>query len=81
MNKKIKLMYFAKIRQLTNTDQEILFSNAETPRDLYLELQIKYKFDYPLTSLKVAINEEYCSFDSKIESNDTVVFIPPVAGG
>jgi molybdopterin converting factor subunit 1 len=81
MNREIKLIYFAKVRQLTGIDQEIITTNALTARDIYLELQKKYDFNFPDNYLRVAINEEYSSFDTELQSGDTLVFIPPVAGG
>jgi molybdopterin converting factor small subunit len=31
--------------------------------------------------LKVAINDEFAAWDTQLASGDTIVFIPPVAGG
>jgi molybdopterin converting factor subunit 1 len=81
MTREIKLIYFAKVRQLTGIDQEIISTKATTPREIYKELQIKYNFNFPENYLKVAINEDYSHFDSELKSGDTLVFIPPVAGG
>jgi molybdopterin converting factor subunit 1 len=81
MNKEIKLIYFAKIRQLTGKNQETMLTDAANAREVYLELQKKYDFNFPEKYLKVAINEEYSSFDAILNPGDTLVFIPPVAGG
>jgi molybdopterin converting factor subunit 1 len=81
LNKEITLIYFAKIRQLTNVDREIISTSAISAREVYLELQKKYEFNFPENYLKVAINEEYSSFETVLKNGDTLVFIPPVAGG
>jgi molybdopterin converting factor subunit 1 len=81
VTKEIKLIYFAKIRQLTNIDQEIINTQARTAAEVYTELQKKYDFNFPEHYLKVAINEEYSTFETKLKTGDTLVFIPPVAGG
>lgn len=43
------------------------------------------KFEYPafkdLTSLLVAINDEYANTTANIKSEDEVAIIPPVSGG
>lgn len=81
MHKEINLIYFAKIRQLTKIDQERILTSALNAREFYKELQKKYDFNFPENYLKVAINEEYSSFETELKSGDTLVFIPPVAGG
>lgn len=81
MNKKIHLIYFANVRQMTNVDKETIETLANTPKEIYKELQLKYDFNFPEHFLKVAINENYASFDEELRDGDTVVFIPPVAGG
>lgn len=81
MNKEIKLIYFAKVRQLTGKDQETISTSALNPHEVYIELQKKYDFNFQENYLKVAINEEYSAFDTVLKNGDTLVFIPPVAGG
>lgn len=81
MNKKINLIYFASVRQITNIDSEIIETSSNTPREFYQELALKYHFKFPENFLKVAINEDYSNFDDQINDGDTLVFIPPVAGG
>ena len=49
------------------------------------ELLNYLKFEYPafkdLTSLLVAINDEYANTTANIKSEDEVAIIPPVSGG
>ena len=49
------------------------------------ELLVFLKSEYPafnkLTSLLVAINDEYAQHDAEINHNDEVDIIPPVSGG
>jgi len=40
-----------------------------------------YNIDVQLEEALVAINEEYATDDTVINSGDTVAFIPPVSGG
>ena len=51
-----------------------------TPADLFAELQTRYRFP-AMTSVKVAINDEFADWDRQLQDGDCVVFIPPVAGG
>ena len=77
----IKIQYFAALRELTGCACETLSvqagSNATT---VYQQLNNQY--DLPdQKRLKVAINDCFCSWESVLTNDDTIVFIPPVTGG
>jgi molybdopterin converting factor subunit 1 len=79
--KKINLKYFAKLRDDTGKSSEIIETDLNTLSDIYDLLSEKYKLSLSKEFLKVAINDEFCDWDTEIKDNDTVVLIPPVAGG
>ena len=54
---------------------------AGTPRQLYEELRQRYPFSLPPEMLRVAINSDFGDWDQRLSEGDSVVFIPPVAGG
>jgi molybdopterin converting factor subunit 1 len=78
---KINIIYFASLKDQSNKSNEKIQTESKTVDDLFNELNVKYSFKVPKNNLRVAINEEYKEFSSKLNENDTVVFIPPVAGG
>ena len=77
---RIKVEYFAILRDHTGRCDEEVSTRALTPADLYEELNQRYRF--PDTGkLKVAVNDEFSDWDAELQDGDSVVFIPPVAGG
>lgn len=78
--KRISVEYFAILRERAGLDHEVLQTNTNTPAELFAELQPRYNFP-TMTGIKVAINEEFAEWQSQLQDGDTVVFIPPVAGG
>jgi molybdopterin synthase sulfur carrier subunit len=78
---RIKVKYFASLREKANKSEEEIETTAKTAEELFLSLNQKYEFEIESSQVKVAINEEYSSFEQPLSSADTVVFIPPVAGG
>ncbi len=78
--KNIHIEYFAILREQAGKDRETLATAAETPEQLFAELSALYKFS-PLQSIKVAINDEFSDMSATLRDGDSVVFIPPVAGG
>ena len=79
--KKITVMYFAVFRELAGLDEETVCTKSITPRDLYRELKQCYPFHLSVESLRVAVNDELVEWDVRLEDQDTVAFLAPVAGG
>jgi molybdenum cofactor guanylyltransferase len=78
---KLKIQYFALMREQSGRSEETLETGASTPADLYEELKTRYGFSLPREQLKVAVNSEFASWSHRLTAGDAVVFIPPVAGG
>lgn len=76
----IRVGYFAVLREHTGRASEQVETDASTAAELYRELDGRYQFPQ-LASLRVAVNDEFCDWDAKLADGDSVVFIPPVAGG
>ncbi|MSR00668.1 MAG: molybdenum cofactor biosynthesis protein MoaAD [Gammaproteobacteria bacterium] len=77
----IKVQYFALLREQAGCSEETLLTDAQTPAALYLELAIRHPFTLPQEMLRVAVNATFGAWTQPLATNDTVVFIPPVAGG
>jgi molybdopterin-guanine dinucleotide biosynthesis protein A len=77
----LRVQYFALLREQAKCSEESLSSGAATPQDLYAELTARHGFTLPADMLKVAVNTEFSDWSRPLASGDTVVFIPPVAGG
>lgn len=77
----IRLRYFALLREQRGLESETLHTSAATARDLYRELASVHGFTLAVERVGVAINDAFASWDRKLAANDSVVFIPPVAGG
>ena len=77
----VNLQYYAQLREQAGQSREQVSTAAATLRDLYEELRARYGFSLGTDSLKVAVNAEFSTWDRSLHEGDTVVFIPPVAGG
>ena len=77
----ITIRYFAILREQAGKSAESIATNATTPDALYTELKARYPFTLSVEQLKVAVNTEFCDWQAPLKDGDTVVFIPPVAGG
>jgi len=78
--KTIQIEYFAVLREHVGAANETVATAAATAEALYAELAARHQFP-TLTTLKVAINDDFADWQAPLSDGDTVVFIPPVAGG
>jgi molybdopterin-guanine dinucleotide biosynthesis protein A len=81
MGKRIKVQYYAILREQAGRSDEAIVTSAATPRDLYDELKARYPFSLAPEMLRVAVNAEFGDWSQRLSDGDSVVFIPPVAGG
>ena len=79
--RRIAVQYYALLREQAGRSTESLLTTANSPRELYQELRARYPFTLPPELLRVAINAEFCDWSQPLAEGDSVVFIPPVAGG
>lgn len=77
----VHVHYYAILREQAGRSAETLATSAATPAELYAELVDRHGLHLAREHLKVAINDEFGAWDAPLAENDTVVFIPPVAGG
>jgi molybdopterin converting factor subunit 1 len=77
----LRIQYYALFREQAGRSEETIDTRASTPAELYRELQARYPFQLAPAQLKVAVNADFRDWNAPLTAGDTVVFIPPVAGG
>ncbi|HEY9756981.1 MAG TPA: MoaD/ThiS family protein [Oculatellaceae cyanobacterium] len=80
-DKQINIQYFAVLKEERGLSSETVQTSSKTVRELFNELNKKYRFSLNTERLNVAVNDEFQPWDANLKQGDTVVFIPPVAGG
>ena len=80
---KIKVVYFARYRELLGADGELLegsFARVEDVRQALLGKGEHYAV-LAEQNLMCARNQDLCKPDEALEDGDEVAFFPPVTGG
>ena len=77
----VTVQYYAIMREQAGRSVENIQTAAPTAADLYSELVARYGFTLSPHQLKVAVNAEFSDWSRPLAAGDSVVFIPPVAGG
>jgi molybdopterin-guanine dinucleotide biosynthesis protein A len=80
-SRRLNVRYFALLREQAGRSSEELETQATTPRELYEELRRRRGLTLAPEFLRVAVNDEFGDWRSPLSDGDTVVFLPPVAGG
>lgn len=78
---RIRLRYFALLRDQAGCGGETLETMAANTGALYDELASRHGFTLTRSQLRVAVNAEFADWSRLLADDDEVVFIPPVAGG
>ncbi|HEY9594056.1 MAG TPA: MoaD/ThiS family protein [Spirochaetia bacterium] len=77
----LRVAYYAVLRERAGTGEETVRSRAATPLELYAEVSRLHDLGIEPSSLRVAVNERIVGWDAPLADGDTVVFLPPFAGG
>jgi molybdopterin converting factor subunit 1 len=81
MTRTLRIEYFAILREQRGVAAESLVTSATTPAALYEELRARHSFTLPAPHVRAAVNGEFAPAHAPLHEGDTIVFIPPVAGG
>lgn len=79
--KSVHLSYFASLRESRGLEQETLLTDVLTAGHLYAELKERHAFTLPEEALRVAVNGTFVTWQTPLNDQDRVAFIPPVSGG
>ena len=79
---RITVLYFASLADKAQQGQQQLdLADNLSLSALYAQLKQQHGFELDISKVRVAINDEFASWDDAINDGDTIAFIPPVAGG
>ena len=80
-SRKVLIQYYAILREEAGIPEEEIWTSAATVEELFEELRERHGFALDRARLKVVVDEEFRDWSHKVSEGDTIVFIPPVAGG
>ena len=81
---KIKLLYFASIKEALNCGDENFDGEAATVADLITllsERDVHWRNTLEQDSILIAVNQTISDTSTKLKDGDEVAFFPPVTGG
>ncbi len=80
-NKTVHIKYFALLREERGLAAESIDTEANDLAQLYNEVRARHSFSLPVERMAVAVNDGFANWQDRVEDQDVIVFVPPVAGG
>lgn len=78
---RVKLLYFASLRDAAGVSEEELQTQAPDLRALYAQCRERHGFLLPAERLRVAVDGAFAHWDDEVGNNSEIAFIAPVSGG
>lgn len=81
MSKRVRVLYFASLRDAAGVAESEVDTAASDLRDLYAQLREKHGLPFEPAQLRVAMDGEFVRWTDAPRDGAEIAFIPPVSGG
>ena len=78
---KINVNYYAMFREAAGCSNEEVDAESSNAVELFEKLKSKYDFSMSRSHVRFAVNDAFVDWEMPLNDGDSIVFIPPVAGG
>ncbi len=78
---KINITYYAMFREEAGCSGEQIEVESGNAVSVFEVLQKKHDFSMSRTHVRLAVNDAFVDWETPLSDGDSIVFIPPVAGG
>lgn len=73
--------YYGLLSERRGLSEEQIRHSATTPAELYQAIRVEYRLDLPTSDCRVAVNDEFVSWNHPLKGGDHIAFLPPMSGG
>jgi len=78
---KLNVTYYAMFREQAGCSGETIDADSADAVELFDLLKEKHGFSMRRSHVRLAVNDAFVDWDTSLSEGDSIVFIPPVAGG
>jgi molybdopterin synthase sulfur carrier subunit len=78
---KINVNYYAMFREAAGCSGEVVDTASGDAIALFEGLKEKHDFSMSRSHVRLAVNDAFVDWNTPLNPDDHIVFIPPVAGG
>lgn len=76
-----KIIYFGLLAERRGLHEEFISSDAKNAASLYQELDLRHNLGLEIRNFRVAVNDEFVTWEHPLQQGDGVAFLPPMSGG
>ena len=76
-----QICYYGLLAERRGCGEEWVESGESTAAGVYAELDSIYQLGLLPRDVRVAVNDEFSSWDHALKSGDRLAFLPPMSGG
>ncbi len=77
----VTVCYYGLLAGRRGLAEERVTRASETPARLYAELDREHALGLAIHDFRVAVNDEFVSWDHPLAEGDRIAFLPPMSGG
>lgn len=77
----LTVCYYGLLAERRGLAEERVTSPAETPAQLYAELDREHALGLATSDFRVAVNDEFVSWNHPLAEHDKLSLLPPMSGG
>lgn len=77
----VRISYFGLLADRRGLAEESLETDAESPAELYAELDARHRLGLSTRDFRAAVNDEFVAWDQRLHDGDRVALLPPMSGG
>ena len=77
----VNVCYYGLLAERRGLAEERVTSAATTPASLYAELDAAHALGLSSADFRVAVNDEFVSWDHLLADGDRIALLPPMSGG
>lgn len=77
----LTVTYYGLLAERRGIDSEAVSTQATDPASLYAELDARHSLGLSTSAFRVAVNDEFVSWNHPLAENDNIAFLPPMSGG
>lgn len=77
----VSVCYYGLLAERRGLAEERVTSAATTPAALYTELDAAHALGLSTANFRVAVNDEFVSWEHLLADGDRIALLPPMSGG
>jgi molybdopterin converting factor small subunit len=81
MTRSYQVHWFGLLAERRGLAGEVLDGMANNPFELYEQINAGHPLGMSPADIRVAVNDEFVTWDQPLEDGDRVAFLPPMSGG